>query len=252
MSWCDKLASTPSVGIWFTDHYLSSARVLDSLSPILDKLVIDGKPKFTLNKKDAFSVEIGSEDGFQYGVNPSQVSVGFGHRLKVRQVSGGPPTVDMLSQPKPYSALLPDACDKILQATSHVIDLKTRLLKRIGIVSTTVVAEDELPPGVKRLISYAGRPWANGLKYFDMQLVSTLTQTSGYSDQCTHHISKPESSEEKLITVRFDWQRLYTEARVMTQDSLRTELESCQKFTLKYFEELAIGNMFDENIIGTK
>jgi len=252
VSWCDKLASTPSVGIWFTEHYLSSARVIDSLSPILDELVIDRKPKFSLNKHDAFSVEIGAEDGFQYSVNPSQISLAFGHRLKVRQVSGGPPTVDMISQPKPYSELLPEICDKILRAVSHVVDLKTRRLQRIGIVSTTNISEDELPPGVRRLIGYAGRPWANGLKYFDMQLVSTLIETPSYSDQCTHQITKPESSEEKLITVRFDWQRIYTDGRAVTHESLSSELASCEKSALKYYEELAIGDMFDENVIGAR
>lgn len=252
MSWCDKLASTPSVGIWFNEHYASSARVLDSLSPVFDKLVIDGKPKFSLNKQDTFSAEISTENGFQYGISPSQLSVGFGHRLKVRQVSGGPPTVDMLSDLKPYSDLLPATCEKLLQATSYAIDFKTRLVKRIGIVSITSVAEDELPPGIKRLVSYLGRPWSNKLKYFDVQLVSTLSTSSGYSDQCTHHISKPEGSEEKLVTVKFDWQKTYVEGRAMTLDSLRSELESAQKSALKYFEELAIGNMFDENIISAK
>ena len=252
MSWCDKLASTPSVGIWFSEHYLSSARVLDSLSPILDELVVDGKAKFSLAKQDAFALEVSCEDGFQYSVNASQISVSFGHRLKVRQVSGGPPTVDMLSQPKPYTALLPDTCAKLLRVTSHVVDLKTRMLQRMGIVSTTIVSDEELPPGIKRLINYAGRPWKNGLKYFDIQLVSTLAETSGYSDRCTHHITKSENSEEELITVRFDWQRKYIEGRHVTQESLRAELEACQTSSLKYFEELAIGDMFDEDLINTK
>lgn len=249
MTWCDKLASTPSVGIWFSDHYTSGGRVLDSLSPILDKLVIDGKPKFTLNKHDAFSAEISTESGFQYGITPTQLSVSFGHRLKVRRVSGGVPTVDMLSDLKPYSELLPDTCDKLLQATSCAIDLKTRLVKRIGIVSLTSVAETELPPGVKRLITYLGRPWQDELKYFDVQLITALSGTSSYTDQCVHHITKSEISDDELITVKFDWQRKYTEGRSMTLDSLGTELESSQKAALKYFEELAIGNMFDENII---
>lgn len=252
MSWCDKLASTPSVGIWFSDHYVSSGRILDSLSPIFDKLVIDGKPKFTLNKSDAFSAEISTEYGFQYGITPSQLSVSFGHRLKIRQVSGGPPTVDMLSDLKPYSKLLPDACEKLLQATSYAIDFKTRLIKRIGIVSSTSVSEDELPPGVKRLISYLGRPWPNQLKYFDVQLVTTLKSTSGYFEQCVHHITKSEGSEEKLIVLKFDWQKTYVDARTMTLDSLRTELDSSQDSALKYFEELAIGNMFDEEVLNAK
>lgn len=252
MSWCDKLASTPSVGMWFTEHYLSSARALDSMSPILDELVVDGRAKFSLGKQDAFSLEVNCEDGFQYGINAAQISVGFGHRLKVRQVSGGPPTVDMLSQLKPFTVLLPETCTKILRATSHVVDLKTRALQRIGIVSTTTVSDEELPPGIERLISYAGRPWKEGLKYFDLQLVSTLAETSGYFDRCTHHITKSENSEEELITVRFDWQRKYTEARHVTQESLRAELEACQTASLKYFEELAIGDMFDEDIISAK
>jgi len=39
MSWCDKLASTPSVGLKFDYHFGPSSDILDVLTPILDPLV---------------------------------------------------------------------------------------------------------------------------------------------------------------------------------------------------------------------
>jgi hypothetical protein len=48
-SWCDKLASTPTVGFTLTPHYAPFDTVLNRLSPILDR--------------NFHKVEIGAEDG---------------------------------------------------------------------------------------------------------------------------------------------------------------------------------------------
>lgn len=246
MSWCDKLASTPTVGIRFNDHYVSSGRILDALAPLLNTLVADQRPLFSISKHDSFGLEFSTEEGFQYGLNQERATVAFAHKLKVRPVSGGPPRVEMLSRAMPFTQLLPDAASKLLHAVSLVIDLKTRVVERIGIVSTTVVADDELPPGIRRLLQHLGRPWPSGLAAYNCQFVANLRSDSKQSDRCVHHLVKAEGEEEDLITMVFDWQRTFPEGRSMTLDSLRSELDAARSTALEYFETLAIGDIFDE------
>jgi hypothetical protein len=249
MNWCDKLASTPTVGVKFDDHFASSSRILDSLSPFLNRLVKEEKPTFSLTKHEAFEVSFNTDDGFEYAFDHSRVSVGFSHRMKVKPVSGRPPTVEMLSSALPFTELLPNVCEKLLYATSLVLDPQKRPLKRIGIVSTTVVAEDELPPGIKRLIYYLGRPWEHGIDSYNCQFVTTLNKNPKHTDRCIHNITKSEKDEEGLITVRFDCQRIFTDTRMMTLNSLEKEIESSKSFALGYLETLAIGDIFDEELI---
>ena len=85
MTWCDKLASTPTVGITFNHHFASSSSILDAIAPVLDKLVSDKKPIFTIGKQDSFGVELTTEDGFQYAINTASISVAFVHRLKLKR-----------------------------------------------------------------------------------------------------------------------------------------------------------------------
>src|SRR6267378_4324981 len=108
MSWCDKLASTPSVGLKFDHHFAPSSQILEVLKPILDPLVDGEKVKFVINKQDPFTIELTTEDGFHYGIESSRVWIDFQHRMRVKPSSGGPPIAELLSRPAPFSELLPD------------------------------------------------------------------------------------------------------------------------------------------------
>lgn len=89
MSWCDKLASTPTVGLALTPHFAFGS-LIDAFSPILDRLVDRFRnPTFVVNDTQNSSLSFTTEDGFVYGAEQSKVSVGFQHRLKTRAVSGG-------------------------------------------------------------------------------------------------------------------------------------------------------------------
>lgn len=248
MSWCDKLASTPSVGLRFDTHYSPSSSILAALAPLLDSWIDGDKQRFTVDKNDAFALEVSSEDGFQYGFEPSRLYVEFKHRLKLKAVSGGPPVVEMLSRPRPYTELLPEVSRRVIHSTFLVMPNKSRPIHRIGIVSSTTVAEDEAPPGITRFIKYAARPWQGLVDSYSFQVGSQLGKTSEWSDGCMHNILKSEDGEG-LITIKFDWQRTFSKAKPATESSLKGALDSAQCVALEYFEDLAEGNRFDADLI---
>jgi hypothetical protein len=249
LSWCDKLASTPAVGFTLDWHFATSHAILQALSPVLDKLVQDNKPVFTVERQEPFNVVFTTNDGFQYSVDPSKSVVSFQHRLKVKRTSGGPPTMELLSHPLPFSQLLPEVSKRLVEATLLLPGAKARMLTRIGIVSTTVVAEDEVPPGIERFIKYIGRPWKGSVDNYNIQIVADLDKTPKWSDRCAHLLVKPEDREQ-LPTLQFDWQRTFASGRPLTDESLRDVTATAERASLKYLEELAEGSQFDEDIIG--
>ena len=93
-SWCDKLASTPTLGFRLTSHFAPQAILLNALSPILDRATETEAKNVTMDTSQPFGVTVNTHDGFQYSINESQVSVAFRHRAKLRPVSGGPPVME--------------------------------------------------------------------------------------------------------------------------------------------------------------
>ena len=237
MSWCDKLASTPAVGFGLDWHFAPASDILDTLSPMLDKLVARDQPTFTVERPEQFSVSVTTLDGFQYGVDPNKVHVSFHHRMKPKFISGGPPVMEMLSRPLPYTSLLPEVSKKLVDITMNIPGPRNRFINRVGIVSTTVVSPNEIPPGISRFIDYMSRPWPNGLRGYNFNIASEIQNSTHWTDQCIHNISRPEDPEE-LITLQFDWQRIFHNGRARNKDVLTEILSEAQKNALKYFEEL--------------
>jgi len=248
LSWCDKLASTPTVGFTLDWHFVPSSAILQAFSTILDKLVQDNKQMFTVERQEPFNLTFTTYDGYQYSIEPSKVAVSFQHRLKVKHVSGGPPTMELLSIPTPFSKLLPIVANKLIEAALLLPGAPARTISRIGIVSTTLVAIDEVPPGIARFIKYIGRPWKGSVDNFNVQIVADLNKTTKWSDRCVHLLVKPEDREQ-VPAVQFDWQRTFSSGQPLTHDSLKDIMASAETASLKYLEELAEGSQFDEDLI---
>jgi hypothetical protein len=245
LSWCDKLASTPSVGIRLDPHFISSSTLLDLLTPLLDTLNSEEKSRFNITKQDSFNVELTTDNGFHYGFEPNRIYIDFRHRMKVKTQSGGPPVVEMISSPEPYSKLLPIVCERIEEATTHILKSKGRTIDRVGIVTTTTVLQDEAPPGIRRFIDYLAKPWNSPLDHFEFQITSQLNDEKDWEDRCIHQFSKAEDSEG-LITMKFDWQRTFKKEKNIMSSTIKERLSHAQEAALLYFEELAEGNRFDE------
>ncbi len=254
MSWCDKLASTPAAGFKMDWHFASTSAITQAMTPILDQLIEDNKPKFSLNAVDQFNASIAGEDGFTYGIDPAGVNVTFQHRMKAKQVSGGPPVMEMISRPMPFTQLLPDVFDRLINATLLVPNPnKSRRINRVGIVSTTVVAEDELPPGIAMFVDYMSRPWATKAKSFHFQITTEVGKDmqATWTDYCTHVAAKQEGADD-LVVLSFDWHRTFETGKAINEDSLKDILRKAKLSALDYFESLGEGSQFDEQIISAK
>lgn len=248
MSWCDKLASTPSVGVKLDYHFAPSSEILEVLKPILDPLVEGEKAKFTINRQETFAIEFTTDDGFHYGVEPSRVWINFQHRLKVKPTSGGPPVAELISRPAPFSELLPDVSNRLIATTEALLEITPRKLMRVGVVTSTFVAENDLPPGMTRFIKYVARPWHGLIEQYSFQITADLNKTANWLDRCSHILVKPDDPDQ-LLTLRLDWHRTFVSGQNATRDLLKKEMDRAAQDSMEYFEELAEGNRFDEELI---
>lgn len=249
MSWCDKLASTPTIGFRLTPHFAPMEAILNALSPILDRATEKEAKNTTLDQAQTyFSVTFTTNDGFKYAADESKISVAFSHRVKFRLESGGPPVMEMLSTPMPFTALIPVVEEKVIEAALLLPKAKDRLVQRVGVISTTALAEDDVPPGIKRLITYVGRPWSGSIESFNIAITAIISNSRGVTDRCIHTITKPEDKDQ-LLTLQFDWQRIFVKGWQNTKSNLERITEDAKKDALKYFEELAEGSRFDEILI---
>lgn len=204
-----------------------------------------------MTRQESFAIGFDTNDGFQYGIETSRVHVGFVHKVKFKTVSAGPPIMEMLSQPLPYTELLSKVSDRCIEMTMLLPGVKTRKLHRIGIISTTTVDDASFPPGIARLIDYIGRPWSGILDNYSIQITSEVGNSANWRDRCIHILSKPED-EDQLPTLKFDWQRTFNTGRPLLKDTLTELVEKARKAALAYFEDLAEGSRFDEDIIGKR
>jgi hypothetical protein len=121
--------------------------------------------------------------------------------------------------------------------------IERRKVERVGVISTTVVSEEEMPPGIQRLIERSNQPWGV-VQYYSFQLVSKLVETDEYWDRCIHTFTKKEG-ENQIPTLTFDWQRFFKQQHPARKNVLVEAAEKGQGAALAYFERLAEGAGFD-------
>jgi hypothetical protein len=233
------------VGITLSSHFVTSTALLDAFSPILDKHEERDKPAFTIDESDNFSVTFNTLDGYKFGADHRRVHVTFNHRLRAKNASGGVPTMEMLSEPLPYTQLLAKTLSKLADAALLLPKHEDRSITRVGIVSTTVVAEDLIPPGIEKMLRWMGKPWGKLTDAFSIQLTAEIDSKPGWTDRCVHTLLRTEHAED-LLTLIFDFQRTYKIGKPVQRDAMNEIFEETQKSALRYLEDLAEGNRFDE------
>ena len=243
-SWCDKLASTPAIGVFLDKRFSSSADALDKMVPILNKIAGIEDDNFNVSKQDSFSLEIAVNSGFHFLIAPGHISVDFRHRLKLKQTSGSTPTVELLSRAAPYSNLSAEALRLLVETVDLLNPARNRTILKIGLVTTTQVEFEAAPPGIKRLIEYVSAPWKGEMPYYDFQLVGKIDEHEKWSDACIHHITYPEAADS-LLTIKLDYQRTFKEDR--KSSSLAESFKPFIEAAMAYFEEVAEGANFHVN-----
>ena len=75
-----------------------------------------------------------------------------------------------------------------------------------------------------------------------------LTSTAEVTERCSHMIVQPEEKDQ-LLTLQFDWQRLFSKGWTVTKSNLERVLNEAERDALRYFEDLAEGSRFDEVLL---
>jgi hypothetical protein len=117
-------------------------------------------------------------------------------------------------------------------------------------VTSTAVGVSDLPPGVRRLIDHVGKPWSGKLSQYNVELSAELGGKDEYKDRCIHIVGSgdEENNPDRLVSVKFDWQRTYAFSRPIAVDAIRKLVAVGRGGALDYFEEVAEGSRFDEEI----
>jgi len=245
MSWCDKLGSTPGIGYQLDWHALPSDILLNALSPLVDRMVSGDEQRFSFDVREALKLQFTSYDGFQFGFEPTKVFVGFTHRAEIHTGSGGIPSLGLRSKPSTFTALLDEIQGYLLNTMETINRLKGRRLAGIGIVTTTWAERADIPPGIKKLLMYASKPWEGRLQSLTFQAQSILDENDDYLHRCIHTIIKT-LKEDEPIQVIFDYQRVYKKPQDIDPNRLRPATEAVTASALDYFEQLAQGDRFDD------
>src|SRR5216683_3172027 len=245
LSWCDKLASTPVVGFTLDAHLVPSDLILQSLTPLISQWAHGETLDFSVDNLDIFGLTFTTNTGFRYGFTQSKISIEFVHRLKMRPTSGGPPVAELTSTPLPYSTLMTEIVDRLIAVALLLPESRTRKINRVGVVTTTSLDEEMMPPGILRFIKYIGRPWGGSAEEYNIQILSEVAKGNGFTDRCSHIVVKTDSPDQ-LPVIKFDWQRSFDLGRAIHRDIMTEILRDATKAAMDYFEDLAEGNRFDE------
>jgi hypothetical protein len=225
------------------------AAILDPLTAMISKWVDTERdtPAFTVEQQDLFSCVLTTFDGYQYTLGPELLAVEFQHRLRLQPRSAGPPVAEMLSKPQPYTTLLPRIAERLVELVRLVTTGKHRQLQRVGVISTTVVSQDEAPPGISRFLKHVGKPWGTQLEFFNIGITTKLPKVKGTVnfDRCHHGVAKQEHGDG-LTTIRLDWQRYLEAEKNLSMTSLPELLKGAQRDALAYFEDIGQGARFDD------
>jgi len=254
MLWCDKLSSTPTVGYLLDPHFAGNDVVLTSVAPILDewsgKPALQpwgglSKPEFQINQTSGTSFTINHDQGFDYSFEPTKLTVVFQHKMRHKFVSGSLPVAELISSPEKFSDLLNTSLDSLNTFATLLPNAKSRSIYRIGIVATTISAEEDLPPGLRKFVDYIQRPWNGNVGSFALtNLNAQLRDDEQYEDRCFHSISRGDT-EERLLTLVFDWQRYFKKPIPIERPEMEKAGRRARDAAFEYFEQLAVGDAFD-------
>jgi hypothetical protein len=250
-SWCDKLASTPTVGFVLDWHFATRDELLQSIAPLLSKHVVEGKPKFTIQPTDATVAAVNTDAGYHFSIDGTKIAVAFQHMVRAKPVSGSLPMLEMMSRPLPFTELLTLLRSTLVEATLLLPGAQSRKITRVGIVSNTVVADDEMPPGVDRFVKYVSKPWGDVINGYSLQVVGKIGETEGSSDRCIHTIVRSEEDPDGLVRITLDWQRTFDPGRAISSETIDEVLRTAEASALRYFEDVGEGERFDESVVDT-
>jgi hypothetical protein len=248
-SWCDKLASLPSVGLKFSNSFTSSAILLDKITPFLDSMATGDTNNFTLLRNEPFSIAIDTEQGFQYTIEPGRVFITKVRKIKIKNMgTSHSPIFELPYDEQSYTQALQELVNRIVDFSQLLIDFGTRRLIRVGIVTTTSAKEDEFPPGIIGIINELKTTWNNTIISIDNNIKTVISRSDDEEIYCAHRIVVPEESPDSLVTIIMDWQKQFIVPKICSISSTRKIIDGCVISAINYFELFASGDAHANDI----
>lgn len=244
MSWCDSLASTPIVGLRFEPSFRPSEEILAAMSTVLNREMTDDRPAFQIEALEPFNLTFNTDSGFRYTFDHANASVAFNHRIRAKAASAGPPTMELISQAAPFTELLEEVIERLIEAVDLIANNKTRHIKRVGIVSLTQVTLEDAPPGIIDLFEQIGAPLGGQVKNFSANITTEMARSETAFERCAHTLTLPEPPDT-LITLQLDWQRTSLQPARTSKNHVTELLHSSKRDALSYFERVAEGGLSD-------
>ncbi len=244
MSWCDKLASTPVVGIKLTPNFQAAEQILSSLSSVLNREVENERAAFTIETMDPFNLTFNTESGFRYSFEPGSISVAFNHRIRAKASSAGPPTMELISRAAPYTDLLELVSGRLIEVLDILQIPSARKMTRVGVVSVTQVDLEDAPPGIVEILHQIGMPLGGQVENFNTSITTKISDDEKSTVRCAHNLTLPEKPET-LVTLHLDWMRTFKTPSSASKSNASDALKNAQLDALAYFEKFAEGGLSD-------
>ena len=241
MTWLDRVLAVPTIGFSLTPELLSDHEVVTSIRPLFDAWAKEGE--VSIQQKD-MSLAFQTASGYKFSIDHNVATVEFAYRFELKDRPGTFPVFPQLETEK-YSVLLERIIGKTNEFIEHVFANRRRNLVRLGIVATSRIDGENLPPGVALYIEHLQRPWGKPLIRCDSNLVSVLREDEKTRDQCHHRLSFDQGDKLKKNDFRFvlDWQRVMLTPTELRSGSSRGQLQSASSSALDYFEKFGRGEL---------
>ena len=243
--WLNKVRAVPLVGLRINPTYEAAATLLERLRPILIRWQkAYGEVKFSLQKDMVLKIE--RPDGYELTLTHEAIICKFYYLSSIKEKGLRQPAMSYQVETQPIETLTDGAIEVVEEVSAELWKGGSRMVSRIGIVSTGTLDYEGMPPGFGYFLNHLGKPWGKAVAAFSVKLMANLGKGENSEDRCHHDISW-DGEEESSVTFALDWQRVFEEERAMPLHKLKEELSSAKEDGFHYFGTFGIGNLNYEN-----
>lgn len=230
MSWIDKVASAPAVGLEFEAWFRSRDGLVEALNPLFAELDQAGEG-LMFQDLGPMALRVELSRGLRLTVDLKSIIVSATQSEAAFGAEGT------------HAEALGEACGIAAQMAELLFKNEYRGLRRAGFVADCRVPSEAPPPGVEAWLAALARPWGEReLELVDGQFAVELASGENYRDRCHHRLGWEKSLTDQF-GVRLDWQRLYDPADGLRGKDVGARLETLSALALMYLEQFGAGEV---------
>lgn len=232
------------MGLRLTPDFMPAEHILAGMRPILNEHFDEDRGTFDVEAIEPFRLVFNTESGFRYTFDPTSAAITFNHRIRAQAASAGPPTMELISKPAPYTELLGELKARLARAVAALPNVAARQIIRVGVVSVTQVDLEDAPPGIQAVFEQIGKPLGKSVDHFNCAITTILKDDTAHRDRCIHTLILPEPPK-RMVTIQLDWQRVFNAPQSATPKGVQSMMDVAEKEALEYFERVAEGGLGD-------